>query len=133
MELGAVWSRGSGCAPPAFDAVTVVMLPWLAGYSVMAELTPTSVVLPAVVALCYASARWSDRGWGQALLLASVAGIGGLLLASRNPVAAAAACGIALPQLLLVPWLRRGFPRAAHLRFSQPWLMLAMVVAALAI
>jgi hypothetical protein len=133
MELGALWSRGSGCAPPAFDAVAVVMLPWLVGYSVMAELTPTSVLLPAVIALCYSSARWSDRGWGQALLLASTAGIGGLLLASRNPIAAAAASGIALPQVLLVPWLRRGFPRSDYLRFSQPWLMVAMVLAALAI
>jgi hypothetical protein len=133
MQLGAVLTRGSGSTSSIFDALIVVMLPWAAGHSGLAPLTPAAFLLPAVLALAYAGARSSPRAWARAVLAASIPAVGALIVAAGRPTAAVAACALLLPQLLLIPWLERGYPRRWVARYAQPWLMAAMLTAALAV
>lgn len=132
MQLAAVWARGSGSPTSAFDAAVVVVLPWILVYAGFTPLTPGAVLLPALLAVTYACAHVSHRGRARATLAASIAAPGAYILASGQPVAAALSCALLLPQLLLIPWLSRGFPQARLSGYARPWIMVVMLAAALA-
>lgn len=126
--------KSSSCA----EALAGVGLGWLAGYLAFAPVQ----WLPLALALCFALCAWGSLriGGGQ------VVGRGGLwllngglvlglvlLIAAKQPLAAAG-LGLALFGLVAVqlPLSQAGEPRSMA-RQSWPWLMAAMVVAALAI
>jgi hypothetical protein len=127
MQLGLAWSGGQGEVAPAWDAVVVVVLPWLAGHVLFSG----TLDLPSAgLALAFTLA-W---GAGERLpgigaqLLAAV-----LLVALRQPLAAAGLLTLLAPQLTLLPWVRRGQPAAWYVRYARPWTMAAMMIAAWAL
>ncbi len=127
MQLGLAWAGGWGVIAPTWDAIIVVALPWLAGHVVFSG----TLDLPSVgLALAFALA-WGagDRLPGiGAQLLAAV-----LLVVLRHPLAAAGLLTLLAPQLILLPWVRRGQPAAWYLRYARPWTMAAMMIAAWAL
>ncbi len=127
MQLGLAWAGGRGVIAPTWDAIIVVALPWLAGHVVFSG----TLDLPSAgLALAFALA------WGAGERLP---GIGAQLLAAvllvvlRQPLAAAGLLTLLAPQLMLLPWVRRGQPAAWYLRYARPWMMAAMLIAAWAL
>ena len=135
-----IFARTGGDARPVPgpQALFEVMLPWLAGHVLFHLPTPHSVLLALGYALTYAGglclaqgwpglARWN---WGQAVTVI-------VLLAWRQPLAAGIVGLLFIGQTIAQPGVfdvdtDRVEPTAAgrFLRFAQPWLMAAMLVAA---
>jgi hypothetical protein len=136
MQLGLIWAGGSGKATPGWNAIITVVFPWLAGHAAFGLLTPSSSALAVILALAWGIA-WrveSPRGrliTGGAQLLAAA-----FLAALNLPSSALAACGLVLlsvPQMMLLPWIRRGQPAGWYVHYTRPWLMAAMLIAAWAL
>jgi len=133
MQLGLVWTGGSGKASPGWNAIITVVFPWLAGHTAFGLLTPGSSALAVVLTLAWGAA-WhveSPRGRiiaGCAQLLAAA-----LLLPLHQPLAACCLVLLSVPQLALLPWIERGQPAGWYVRYTRPWLMGAMLVAAWAL
>ncbi len=133
MQLGLVWEGGQGSIAPGWGAVVTVTLPWLAGHVAFGELTLRSAGLALAFALAWGAAWRADQPWKRTLgigaqLLAAV-----LLVVLHHPLAAGVLLLLLAPQLILLPWLRRGQPVSWYVRHTQPWLMAAMLVAAWAL
>jgi hypothetical protein len=133
MQLGALLARGKGKPVAGADAVVSLLFPWLAGHVALAALQPASLLIPAALGLSYAAARWVQRPTGHMVLGLSVALLLAALLAAELPSAAIGAAVLLLPQFLLVPWVGRGLALGRFTAFARPWLMAAMLVAALAL
>jgi hypothetical protein len=129
--------RRRGKDPLALQALTRVGLSWLAGHAAFGELEPASLGM----ALCFSLAAWGDlrvaaglsRGFwlldgGQILGLAA-------LLLLRQPIAAGFSGLLLFGQMAMQPSLHHRGPsaRAAIARWTWPWLMVAMFVAARAL
>jgi hypothetical protein len=132
IQLGAVIARGAGTAHPVPDAAVVLILPWLAGAAGAPPITPTRLALPAVLGVAYGASRAADRRWPRAIGPLCIAAVGAILLTTGQPIPAVAACGLMLPPLLVNPWVARGFPGERAARYARSWLMLAMLVSAIA-
>ena len=133
MQAGVVASRGSGAAAPEWDALLGITLPWLAGHIAFGPLTPGSSALALILGLAWGTA-WrvkSPRGRivaGGTQLLAAA-----LLVALEQPLAAGCLALLSVPQLVLLPWIERGQPAGWYVRYTRPWLMAAMLIAAWAL
>lgn len=133
MQLGVIWKRGRKAVPPGWDALIAVAMPWLAGHVTFALVTLPSAGLAALFALAWGMAWKADSAWGRALtiggqLLALVS-----LLALQSPLAAGTLFLLLVPQVSLLAWVGRGYETDWYARRTRPWLMLAMLVAALSL
>jgi len=133
MQLGLAWEGGQGSIAPGWDAVVAVALPWLAGHAAFGESTLRSAGLALAFALAWGAAWRANPPWKRTLgigaqLLAAV-----LLVALHRPLAAGVLLLLLAPQLVLLPWLRRGQPVSWYVRHTRPWLMAAMLIAAWAL
>lgn len=134
MVLGAI-QRARGKDWLAGQALVLVGLPWLAGHLAFAELGAHSLSL----AVAFSVAAWGALRLGQEmvrgnwLLNAGMAASVGLLVVVRQPLAAGAVGLLLFGQMVVN--LSPRFDRAPALavRRTWPWLMLAMLVAALAL
>jgi hypothetical protein len=127
--------RWMGQAPLVGQAFGLVGLSWLAGHAAFSELGWSSVIL----ALCFSAACWgvmrvSEDRPGVLWLLngGQIVGIA-LLVALEQPLAAGAMGLLGLAQVALQPSLRSGAEAARVMQRTWPWLMAAMLVAALAV
>jgi hypothetical protein len=127
MQLGVAWDGGRGMVAPGWNAIIVVMLPWLAGHTAFSEtLTLPSAGLAVAFALAWGTAgHWLGIG---SQIVAAV-----LLVVLRSPLAAGCLLLSLVPQLVLFPWLQRGQSVSWYARYASPWVMAAMVVAAWAL
>jgi hypothetical protein len=134
VGLGLVLRR-RGKAPLAGTALVQVGLCWLAGHMAFAPLNAPSLVLALVFTLAVwgalrvaqqkRGALWLQNG-GQVVAVALVAAL-------RQPLAAGLAGLLLLGQVALQPSLRQGGNAARIFRRGWPWLMAAMLLAALAV
>jgi len=133
MQLGLAWESGRGSIAPGWDAIIAVTLPWLAGHAAFGSLTLHSAGLALAFTLAWgvvwrANSPW-ERALGTGAQLLAVA----LLVALYRPLAAVTLLLLMAPQLAMLPWLRRGQPASCYVRYTRPWLMAAMLVAAWAL
>jgi hypothetical protein len=133
MQLGLAWEGGRGSIAPGWDAVIAVTLPWLAGHIAFGSLTLRSVGLALAFALAWRAAWRADSLWDRALGVGVQFLATALLVALHHPLAAGCLLLLLAPQLALLPWLRRDQPASWYVRYTRPWLMVAMLVAAWAL
>ncbi len=138
LQLIIAWSGGDARAVPVPQALFEIALPWLAGHALFAQYTIPSTLLAFSYALACAGALRLAQGrpglarWNLGQIVAVI-----VLVASRQPVAAGVAGllfigqGFAQPRLFVVETGEiETVAVAPFLRFTQFWLMLAMLVAA---
>ncbi len=134
VGLGLV-QRWRGRSSLAGQALVQVGLSWLVGHAAFAGLSRPSVIL----AVCFAVAAWGVLRAAEALprglwLLDGGQAIGVALLAVlRQPLAAGAMGMLLFGQVALQPSLGSGIDPARVMQRTWPWLMAAMLVAALAV
>lgn len=133
MQLGLAWEGGRGSIAPGWDAVVAVALPWLAGHLAFGSLTLYSAGLALAFALAWGAAWQADVRWKHTLGLGAQFLAAVLLVVLHHPLAAGGLLLLLAPQLALLPWLRRGQPPSWYVRYSRPWLMMALLVAAWAL
>lgn len=130
MELNLVWEGGRGTIAPGWDAGVAVALPWLAGHVAFGPLTLRSAGLAALFASAWGSAWRAGSGWGRALYVGGQLLTTVLLVTSRRPLAAGMLLLLLVPQMALIPRLRRDQSIAQYVRYTRPWLLAAMLIAA---
>ncbi|MCL7454383.1 MAG: hypothetical protein M8467_15195 [Anaerolineae bacterium] len=134
LGLGAVqrrWGRG----PLAGEAFAQVGLGWLAGHLAFAGMAlPSFLVALGFVIAIWGSLRLAQgRSGALALLDGGQAAVVVVLVAVRQPLLAGAVGALILGQVALQPALHHGADPAGVFRRTWPWLMTAMLVAALAL
>lgn len=133
MQLGVIWEGGTGALPARWDGWVVVALPWLAGHGAFGSLSLSSAGLAALFATAWGH-TWDTNGRGaRAILIISQLSSAALLVVLRRPLAASFVLLALLPQMALLPWRQLDLPAIRFVRHTRPWLMAAMVVAALAL
>lgn len=138
LQFVIAWSGGDARPAPGPQALFEIALPWLAGHALFEQLTAPSVLLALGYALTYAGGLRlvQDRPglayWNLGQVSAAI-----VLLAGHHPLAAGAAGLLLIGQVMAQPGLfdieTEEIALAAvapFLRFTQPWLMAAMLVAA---
>ena len=131
MQLGLAWEGGRGTVPPKLDGLIAIALPWLAGHITFSGLLPPfSWGVSLAYALAWGAAWRADSKWERALGLGGQFLVALLLVGRHSSLAAGALMLLLIPQLVLIPWIRRGQPTSWYVRFTRPWLMMAMLVAA---
>ncbi len=143
VQLGVIIGRGTGRPLPALKATLEIGLVWLAAYVVFAPPTvaPVTTVTSALVAAAFTAAYGAglaliEGGKRATVWNTAQFAVATLLMLMRQPVAALAVFFIVLPQLLLEPTMRRAATAATgvwFVRSTQAWLMLGMLLAALAL
>lgn len=133
MQLGLAWEGGQGSIAPKWDAAIAVTLPWLAGHVASGPLTLRSAGLALAFALAWGTAWQANSPWERMLGIGAQLLAVTLLVALHHPLAAVGLLLLLVPQLALLPWLRRGQPASWYVRHTRPWLMAAMLVAAWAL
>jgi hypothetical protein len=131
MQLGIIWEGGRGIVPPGWDALVGVALPWLAGHAAFAPVTLPSASLALLFALAWGCA-WNTRAvLAQVALVASQLVSAAYFVALQRPLAAGAILFLSAPQTALLPWVRADLPVTRFVRYTRPWLMAAMAIAAM--
>jgi len=134
--LALVRARRHGSPPLSLRAILEIGLAWLAGHTAFGPLTLWSFLLATLYVVAYHSclrlARSSEKRW-PTLLKASQAAVIALLIYLRQPVMAGVVCLLLLPQMLLQPFLDQGKVGIWYLRRTVPFLMVGMLLAALAV
>jgi hypothetical protein len=133
MQLGVIWTGGRGVVPSGWDGLIAVALPWLAGHTVFGSVTVASASLAMLFALAWGSAWRAASGGGRAVLVAGHLVSATILILLGGPLAASTLLLLLVPQMALLPWTRRDLPIHRFVRYTRPWLMAAMAVAALAL
>ncbi len=134
MQLGLAWTGGRGVAAPTWDAIIVVALPWLAGHIVSrGSFTLPSVGLALAFTLAWGAAWQADARWGRWMGVGTQFLAALLLVVLHSPLAAGGVLVLLVPQLVLLPWLQRGQPVSWYARYTRPWMMAAMMIAAWAL
>jgi hypothetical protein len=134
IALGVV-RRHRGHTPLAAQALLYTGLPWLAGFLALATFRWHALLL----ALLFALAVWGvlREAWGVAsgpwLLHGAQVGVAVLLIILGRPLYAGGIMALALGQILSSLTRRFGGEPAAVAHRIWPWLLAAMLVAALAI
>jgi len=133
-----LWQRRRGRLPLLAGAVVQVGLGWLAGHLAFAPMSGASLLLALAFAAAFAVAVWGGlrlklglRG-GAWLLDGGQVVVVAILALLRQPLAAFAAGMLLLGQAAMQPGLDDEQDRAQAFRRTWPWLMAAMLVAALA-
>ncbi|MEE8390964.1 MAG: hypothetical protein V3S14_09250, partial [Anaerolineae bacterium] len=134
MQLGLAWEGGWGAVAPKWDAIIVVALPWLAGHIVSSGApTLSSVGLALAFALAWGTAWQACSRWERWLGIGAQFLAAVLLVVLHSPLAAGGLLVLLVPQLMLHPWLQRGQSSAWYVRYTRPWMMAAMMIAAWAL
>jgi hypothetical protein len=133
MQLGVVWQDGHSVVPPGLDAFISVALSWLAGHVAFGPVTLGSAVLAVLFALAWGNAWRVKSGRGRALATSSQLLATAALVALHRPFAAGMLFLLLVPQMMLLPATRNAQPATWYVRYTRPWLMAAMAVAALAL
>ncbi len=131
MQLGVIWESGRGGVPPGWDALIAVALPWLAGHATFGVITLPSAGLATLFALAWGSGWGTTSGRARTVVVASQLASAACLVVLHRPLAAGALFLLLLPQMALLPWIRLDLPTNRFVRYTRPWLMVAMAVAAL--
>ena len=137
MEMGVLWKGGDGTVPAGWDGLIGVTLPWMAGHATFGGLTVPSTVFALVFAVAWGN-TWKPTSAGArtALILSEVSAAVGLVALGR-PLTAGLVLLALVPQMALLPWASQDtpastiLPAARFVRYTRPWLMGIMVVAAL--
>lgn len=134
LGLG-LWQRRRGREPLLGGALVQVSLGWLLGHLAFAPVDWISLVLALAFALSVWGGMRLQEGLPRALWLLNGGQVAvvALLAAQKQPLAAFAAGMLLLGQAALQPGLAGGQDRRQALRRTWPWLMAAMLVAALAL
>jgi hypothetical protein len=130
MQAGAIGSGGCGKTAPEWDALIGVTLPWLAGHVAFGILTSNSVALALVLILAWGAAWRVESSRGRILAAGGQLLASAILVALDQPLAACCLVLLLVPQLMLLPWIGRGQPAGWYVRYTRPWLMAAMLIAA---
>jgi len=125
MQLGLAWG---GC-----NAAVAVILPWLAGHVACGPLTPSSAGLALAFTLAWGANRRAESPWGRALGASAQLLALAFFVALHQPLAAGGLALLLIPQLALLPWLRRGQSASWYAWHARPWLMAAMLLSAWAL
>lgn len=133
MQMGLVWKGDRAAFAPGWDAVVSVMLPWLAGHVAFGALTPRSIALATAFALAWGGSWRTESLGGRLLTVGGQTLAAALLISAKQPLAAGASLLLLFPQMILLPWLRRGQSISWYVRHARPWLMAAMLIAAWAL
>jgi hypothetical protein len=133
MQLGMAWEGGRGSIAPKWDAFIAVTLPWLAGHVACGPLTLRSAGLALAFALAWGAAWRANSPWERTLEIGAQSLAAALLVALQQPLAAGGLVLLLAPQLALLPWLQRGQSVSWYVRYTRPWLMVAMLIAAWAL
>jgi hypothetical protein len=129
-------SRWRGVTSFSLRAILELGLPWLIGHLAFGSLKWESVAFAcAYTVVYYACFVLLDGRWRTAtrLLNGSQIVAVALLIIVKEPILAGIAGLLLLPQLLLQPFLWRGETEWWYLQRSQPWLMVGMLIAGLAV
>jgi len=136
MVLALIRARRNSAPPLSLRAILEMGLAWLAGHTAFGPLSLWSFLLATLYVVAYHSclklARNSEKRW-LALLKVSQAAVIFLLIYLRQPVVAGVVGLLLLPQTLLQPFLDQGEEELWYLRRTGPFLMIGMLLAALAI
>ena len=133
MQLGLAWVGGRGTVTPGWDAVVAVLLPWLAGHIAFGSPTVSSATLALSFAVAYGAAwRTKSRG-GRLLLVGAHLLAAALLIALYRPLEGGATLLLLIPQMELLPWVRTSETSGWFRRYTRPWLIAAMLIAAWAL
>jgi len=132
-QLGVLWEAGRGVVPPGWDALIAVTWPWLAGHVAFGPVTLPSAGLAALFALSWGMAWRTRSNRGRAVAAGGQLLAAASLVALRRPFPAGALFLLLVPQLALLPWTRTDHPATWYVRYTRPWLMAAMAVAAFAL
>ena len=124
MQLGTAWVGGDGSVAPQWDALVGITWPWLAGHIGFAAPTLPSTALALAFALAWG---------GRAVTLAAQVLAAVLLVFLHAPLGAGGLLLLLAPQLAFRPWMAQGRTFHWYRRQVRPWLLLAMLVAALAL
>ncbi len=129
-QIGVLLEHRHGRASHVARGALDVGLAWALGHAAFGTLTPLSAVMAALFAIAYGSSVDLARGGQQARwwLLPQVL-IVAILVLIQQPLAAFAVMSLLIAQALLAT-VRRGLPFAQD---AQIWLLLAMLMAALAV
>jgi hypothetical protein len=133
MQLGVVWDRGRSVSSPGWDTLVSVALPWIAGHVTFGPLTLGSAILAALLALAWGNA-WRVRSRrGRILAIGSQLVAMVSLVVLQRPLAAGTLFLLLIPQLMLLPRAQSPHPATWYVRYTRPWLMAAMALAAFAL
>jgi hypothetical protein len=134
LGLGVI-QRRHGKDSAAGQAVVQVGLSWLAGHLAFAEMSLASLGLALAFATAALGLLQVDGGQPRGLWLANGGqAVGALWLAALGQSLAAGAMGLLLlGQVVLQPSLRAGAAPGPIVRRALPWMMAAMLVAAIAL
>jgi len=136
MVLALIRARRHSEPPLSLRAILEMGLAWLAGHTAFGPLTLWSLLLATLYAVAYHSclklAANSERRWLTLLKVSQVAVIA-LLIYLRQPAVAGVVGLLLLPQMLLQPFLDQGEVELWYLRRTGPFLMIGMLLAALAV
>jgi len=137
MEMALLWEGGGGGLPSGWDGLIGIALPWLAGHATFGTLAMPSAAFAILFSLAWGGA-WTPRSAGaRATLILSQALAAVGLVVLQHPLAAALLLLALVPQMVLLPWASPSAPACSSLaaarfvRYTRPWLMGVMVVAAL--
>jgi len=133
MQLGLAWGGGQGTIAPEWDSVVTVTLPWLAGHVAFGSLTLHSAGLALAFALAWSAAWQAGSRWGRMLGTGAQLLVAALLILLYHPIAAGILLLLLAPQMALLAWLRQSQSISWYVRYTRPWLMAAMLIAAWAL
>lgn len=133
IQLNLARERGRSASVPKWNALIAVTLPWLAGHIAFGSLTLRSVGLALAFGLAWGAVWRAYSPWERTLGISAQCLAAALLIALHRPLPAGCLLLLLAPQLVLLPWLQRGQPASWCVRYTHPWLMAAMLVAAWAL
>ncbi|HDQ72094.1 MAG TPA: hypothetical protein ENN19_08360 [Chloroflexi bacterium] len=137
MQIGLTLTGAQGAVEAEWDALIGVLLPWLAGHRTFDLLTPGAIGLAAAFTVTWSAGRRIQSAWGRGLIVVSQCLVLILLIALQQPIATAGLALLLIPQFTLLPWMQAGTQDDTsvnwYIRYTQPWLMACMLIAALAL
>jgi hypothetical protein len=133
IQLAVAWGGGQGHFAPTWDGVVAIALPWLGGQLLFGELSLAGIACALLGALAYGTAWHARSTGGRIVHLLALGGCATLLVTLPSPLAAGAFILLLVPQISLLPWLRRNLQASWYVRRSRPWLLLSLLVLAFAI
>jgi len=136
MVLALLRARRHSAPPLSLRAILEMGFAWLVGHTAFAPLTLWSFLLATCYTVAYHNCLTLAQDSGKrslTLLRVSQAAVIASLIFLRQPVIAGVAGLLLLPQMLLQPFLGRGGVELWYLQRTRPFLMVGMLLAALAI
>lgn len=133
MQLGAIWQGGRQEVAPGWDALIAVAAPWVAGHIAFGPSTLRSAGMATLFALAWGAGAGIRSRLGHGLTIGSQLLVVVSLVVFESPLGAGAVFLLLVPHMSLLPRVRPGHQPEWYIRQTRPWLMAAMLVAALSI